>query len=260
MPTLSNTRPKILVVLHQEQSTAGRIGLWLQEQGFELDIRRPRFDDELPCNMNEHAGAIIFGGPMSANDSDAFVKREIDWIGVPLKAGKPFLGICLGAQMLARHLGARVYTHPEGRAEIGYYPVRPTPEGLSVCGEQFPEQVYHWHREGFDLPHCAKILAEGDDFAVQAMRYGQNAVGLQFHPEVTYQMICRWTVKAGDRMGSPGAQPPHLHRQGWHQHDRALARWSRDLLARWAAGFDNRTNAPDVVSIRQHERPVDLVF
>ena len=80
--------------------------------------------------MAEHAAAIIFGGPMSANDGDDFIRREIDWIAVPLRENKPFLGICLGAQMLARHLGGRVFSHPDGHAEVGYYPIRPTESGL----------------------------------------------------------------------------------------------------------------------------------
>ncbi len=252
-------KPRILVVLHQEHSTPGRIGHWLVEHGCTLDIRRPRFDDPLPATMDDHAGAVIFGGPMSANDPDDYVRREIDWIGVPLKARKPFLGICLGAQMLAKHLGAKVYVHPRGRAEIGYYPLRPTDAGLTLSSEPFPGHVYHWHREGFDLATGAELLAEGDDFAVQAMRYGTNALGLQFHPEVTYQMICRWSVLAADRMGAPGAQNAHLHRAGWHQHDPAFGRWSRAMLLNWlkaqpALPVEARP------SIGQHERPVDLVF
>ena len=226
-------RPKLLVVLHQEHSSPGRIGGCLVDQGYELDIRRPRYGDELPSTMDEHAGAVVFGGPMSANDGDDFIKREIDWIGVPLKAGKPFLGICLGAQLMARHLGARVYTHPDGRAEIGYYDVRPTQAGHAACPEAFPTSVYQWHREGFDLPTGATLLAEGEHFAVQAMQCGPNAYGLQFHPDVTYAMICRWIVKAADSMGAPGAQPGHQHRQDWHLHDFALARWCRAFLQSW---------------------------
>ena len=110
---------------------------------------------------------------MSANDEDDFIRREIDWIAVPLKEDKPFLGICLGAQMCARQLGGRVFRHPEGHAEIGYYPIRPTAAGLAVV-EQWPERVYQWHREGFDLPPGAELLAEGDTFEVQAIRYGPS--------------------------------------------------------------------------------------
>src|SRR4029079_15414325 len=94
----------ILIVLHQETSTPGRIGHALRQRGYRLHIPRPRFGDPLPSPLSEHDGAIIFGGPMSANDADEFIRREIDWLRVPLRENHPFLGICLGAQMLAAHL------------------------------------------------------------------------------------------------------------------------------------------------------------
>src|SRR5665647_3200618 len=96
----------VLIVLHQETSSPGRVGNALRALGHPLDIRRPRFGDCLPETLDDHAGAVIFGGPMSANDPDDFVRREIDWIAVPLREQRPFLGICLGAQMLAMQLGA----------------------------------------------------------------------------------------------------------------------------------------------------------
>src|SRR5262249_36476246 len=152
----------------------------LTNRGYKLDIRRPRFGEPLPKTLKEHAGAVIFGGPQSANDRDDFVRREIDWLKVPLKEKKPFLGICLGAQMLAHHLGARVYQHPEGHAEVGYYPIRPTVAGRKMC-TQWPDRVYQWHREGFDLPNGTTLLAEGDSFPVQAFCVGGAAYALQFH-------------------------------------------------------------------------------
>ena len=117
----------VLVVLHQETSTPGRVGNALRALGHRLDIRRPRFGDALPETLDQHAGAVMFGGPMSANDPDAYIRHEIDWIDVPLREQRPFLGICLGAQMLAMHLGAKVAPHPQGVTQIGYYPIRPTP-------------------------------------------------------------------------------------------------------------------------------------
>src|SRR5580692_2701029 len=123
----------VLIILHQETSTPGRIGNALRALGYPLDIRRPRFGDALPQTLAAHAGAVIFGGPMSANDPDDYVRREIDWIAVPLSEQRPFLGICLGAQMLAKHLGARVAPHAKGRVEMGYYPVRPSRAGLKLC-------------------------------------------------------------------------------------------------------------------------------
>ena len=86
----------ILIVLHQEHSTPGRIGHALGQLGFPLDVRRPRFGEALPPTLRDHSAAIIFGGPMSANDDTDFIRRETEWIAVPLKDNKPFLGICLG--------------------------------------------------------------------------------------------------------------------------------------------------------------------
>src|SRR2546430_16610856 len=94
----------ILIVLHQETSTPGRVGYALRQRGYQLDIRRPRFGDPLPASMPEHASAIIFGGPMSANDTDDFIRREIDWLEVLLREKEPYLGICLAASMPAGHL------------------------------------------------------------------------------------------------------------------------------------------------------------
>ena len=231
--TSSNRR--VLIVLHQEDSTPGRIGRLLVEQGCTLDIRRPRFDDPLPQTMEEHAGAIIFGGAMSANDPDEWIKRETDWIGVPLVENKPFLGVCLGGQMLARHLSHRVFNKECGSAEIGYYPIVPTEAGDACFGGRMPRHVYQWHREGFDLPDGATLLAEGDLFPNQAFRYGENAVALQFHPEVTYAMMCRWTTRAYERMQSPNAREPHEHLAGWFQHDREVGLWLDRFLNNWLA-------------------------
>jgi GMP synthase (glutamine-hydrolysing) len=235
---MPRNRPKdpVLIVLHQEHSTPGRVGYLLQRRGYPLDIRRPRFGDPLPDTMAQHAGAVIFGGPMSANDPDDFIKQEIDWLSVPLREEKPYLGLCLGAQMLAKHLGGSVYTHPEGRAEIGYYPLLPTDDGRAFAheaGADWPSHVYHWHREGFHCPSGAKTLATGDDFPTQAIRVGPNAFGLQFHPEVTHAMICRWTVRAAERLALPGAQDRARQIEGRFMYDPHVRLWLDSFLTHW---------------------------
>ena len=224
----------ILTILHQEHSTPGRVGNALQQLGYRLDVRRPRFGDPLPATMAEHAGAIVFGGPMSANDEDDYIRREIDWIGVPLRENKPYLGICLGAQMCARHLGGRVFGHPQGEAEIGYYPIRPTAAGLAVV-PAWPECVYQWHREGFDLPSGTELLAEGDAFEVQAFRHGR-AFALQFHPDVTHATMCRWTTHGHARLDLPGAKPRHSHFADHAVYDFSARAWLDVFLERWIAG------------------------
>jgi GMP synthase (glutamine-hydrolysing) len=233
IPILSRAMPEpILIILHQEHSTPGRVGHSLKRLGYGLDVRRPRFGDPLPETLRGHAAAVVFGGPMSANDEDEFIRREIDWIGaVPLKEDKPFLGICLGAQMCARALGGRVFPHPEGHAEIGYYPIHPTPAGLAVVND-WPEQVYQWHREGFDLPLSAELLAEGDMFEVQAFRYGRT-FALQFHPDVTHAMMHRWTTRGHVRLEMPGAKPRAAHFADREVYDYSARAWLGVFLERW---------------------------
>lgn len=242
----SQIHRRILIILHQKHSTPGRFRQILQAQGCELDCRFPRYGDSLPLTLCDHAGVIVFGGPMSVNDEEAWLRREIDWIGVPLKENAPFLGICLGAQMLARHLGHRVHRHPNGRVEVGYYPIMPTEHGHRICECPFPKHVYQWHREGFDLPCGATLLATGQDFEAQAFRYREKAYGFQFHPEVTFTMLCRWSLLNFERLAEPGARPRHRHIEGWVRHDRAVARWSTAFLRSWLAGdriarFPHRT-------------------
>lgn len=229
MLQLSPQQPsKILVVLHQETSSPGRVGQLLQQAGFELDIRRPPLGHSLPETLAHHAGAVVFGGPMSANDPDEFIRRETDWLAVPLAEEKPLLGICLGAQMLVNHLGGKVRPHPEGTVEIGWYPLEATDEGKALM--DWPSMVYHFHSEGFDLPRDATLLAAGQTYPNQAFRYGKNSWGLQFHAELTRAMMHRWVVHGAHRFDMPGAQKGRDHLHGRLLHDQRLKIWLQNFL------------------------------
>ncbi|MBI1385435.1 MAG: glutamine amidotransferase [Rhizobiales bacterium] len=235
-------RGRVLVILHQEHSTPGRLGWWLRSAGYELDIRKPRFGDALPETLEGHAGAIIFGGPMSANDPDDFVKTEIDWIGVPLAERKPFLGVCLGAQMLAKKLGATVAPDPDGVVECGYYPIEVTETGRALG--DWPCHFYQWHREGFTLPSGARHLAATPAYPNQAISYGPAALGVQFHPEITYVLVNRWTTAAAHRLANPGAKPRHEHFEGHHRHTSRVGAWLDRMMPMWLAGGLEAANAP----------------
>jgi GMP synthase (glutamine-hydrolysing) len=227
---------KVLLILHQGHSTPGRVGAVLDALGARLDIRRPSLDEPLPRTLADHDGVMVFGGPVSANDDHDWIKREIDWLAVPLREQKPLLGICLGAQFLARQLGARVFSYPDCRGEVGYWPITPTPAADRLCAARFPRCVYHWHFDGFDLPRGTQLLARGaKDFPVQAFSFG-DAIGLQFHPEVTYAMMCRWTTRGAERLSRPGAQARQGQLEGWFQHDRGVADWLGAFLPAWLAG------------------------
>mgnify|MGYP001186347216 CR=1 FL=1 len=226
-------RNRVLAVVHQEHSRTGRVGELLGNWGFEVERCCPSLGQDLPPDLAAYSGVVVFGGPMSANDCTTLpgIRRELDWLPKVLETGTPFLGICLGAQLMARTLGGRVDTHPEGRAEIGYYEVTPVAEGCDVFPE--PMHVYQWHREGFDLPPGCTLLARGEHFEHQAYRYGERVFGVQFHPEVTLEMKEIWTVKAAERLKLPGAQPREQHLDLHPVHDPALGAWTERFLRRW---------------------------
>lgn len=252
-------RPTVLIVLHQEHSTPGRVGLALRAMGVRLDIRRPSLDEPLPKTLAAYDGAIVFGGPTSVNDSFDWVRREIDWMEVPLAESKPLLGICLGAQMLARALGARVFGFEDKRSEIGYFPIEPLASGEALCDAPFPRCVYQWHSEGFDIPAGAELLAKGGaDFPNQAYRYGDGAIGLQFHPEVTYHMMCKWTLRGAERLTRPGAQSRPGHLDGWFQHDGRVSAWLQSFLPTWLEGRLGETARPPVSAWRADPEPRKL--
>lgn len=209
----------------------GRVGMVLQQRGFELVACRPPLGDELPQTLEDYAGVVVFGGPMSANDPEEYVKREIDWMQVPLRENVPFLGICLGAQMLSKHLGGEVTGHKDSFAEIGYYPIEPTSEGAALL--DWPKQVYQWHREGFTLPTDATLLASGCEFPNQAYKYGENAYGVQFHSEVSHWMMNRWTTKAWERMQLPGAQTRDQQFDNRLRYDGEVRKWLAEFLDLW---------------------------
>ena len=194
---------KAIIILHQQRSSYGDVGIKLKERGFKIDIKKPSLGDKLPENMNDHDVAIIYGGPMSANDNDDAIKYETDWISTALDSKKPFLGICLGGQMLANNLGGSVQRAHDKSHEIGFFDIIPNEEGLKIFQPQ--KTFFQWHNEGFTVPNSCKILAHGEKFPEQAFQYGK-AYGIQFHPEVNLRMHLAWLYYAAYKLKEPGAQ------------------------------------------------------
>jgi len=152
-------------------------------------------------SLSEISGVVLYGGVMNVDqteehpflaDERAFVRRAVD-------TGVPYLGICLGAQMLARALDHPVV--PAGIREIGFHPLHPTAAAkddplLSVFEDG--DRVFHWHQDTFPLPDGATLLATGDEVPVQAFCYGDAAWGLQFHFEVDRNELDIWLKTAGE--------------------------------------------------------------
>jgi len=188
------------VLQHVPFEGLGSIGPWLEARG--ASVTWTRFH-ESSAVLPDSAGVdflIALGGPMSVNDEAAlpWLVEEKRFIGEFLRAGKPMLGICLGAQLMANMLGARVY--PGSQKEIGWFPI----EGLPVPEDcfAFPNsaEVFHWHGETFDLPSGTVRLARSAVCANQAFQYGPRAIALQFHLETTPESADEITTHCGNEL------------------------------------------------------------
>ncbi len=224
----------VLHVVHQKRPATGRVGRILESMGHASDVRRPRHGDGLPATLNRHAAAIFYGGPMSANDDTDFIRQELQWLERVGASGKPVLGICLGGQLLARALGGAVHPHPLGYCEVGWHRVIPAEGAAPVVPR--PMSFYQWHSEGMELPPAAELLASSPAFPVQAWRL-RNAVGLQFHPEVTEAGMRFWVDRNLERyLGRPGVQSASEQYACHARHTPTVVRWVRTFLASWVAG------------------------
>ena len=144
----------------------------------------------------QSAGMIVLGGPMSANDDTPFLRQQLGSLELALTSNIPILGICLGAQLLAKAAGASVYRNKS--KEIGFFDIDLTKNGQldPVVGKlNQRETVFQWHTDTFDLPHGATRLATSPSTENQAFRVGQSAYGLQYHPEVMPAMIAQWCLE-----------------------------------------------------------------
>lgn len=178
----------------------GCIEPWLLAAGYEVANTAFYLSSELPV-LNEIDLLIVMGGPMSVNDEEEFpwLADEKQFIRNAINAGKPVLGICLGAQLIANALDARVYKNQV--KEIGWFPIEKVGPGNGNCFS-FPRtlDVFHWHGETFDLPEGAHHLARSVSCENQAFQVGACAIGLQFHLETTPESARQMVANCQDEL------------------------------------------------------------
>jgi len=186
---------KLLVLQHVAHELLGTLNPLLKRAGFRIRyVNFARHPDAQP-SLDGYDGLIVLGGPMSVNDTKrlSHLMTELKLIEDAMRREIPVLGICLGAQLIAKTLGADVY--PNTVKEIGWYDVFPTDAASSdplLRELEKTEKLFQWHGETFDIPKSARHLAFSSLCANQAFRYGDKVYGFQFHLEVDEPMIHRW--------------------------------------------------------------------
>jgi GMP synthase (glutamine-hydrolysing) len=220
----------ILCVVHDDGPKDDRASGFLAEAGHEIDWVCPADGEALPPVADGFDAAIVYGGVQSANshDENDYIRRELDWIGEWVARDKPYLGLCLGAQLLAHSLGGKVGAHPEGLHERGFVEIHPTEAGRAVLDR--PLHVYGAHHEGFELPQGGELLFTGGTYPRQGFRFG-----LQFHPECTPTMMVRWLDLDEDRLKKPGVHSRERQMADSTRYDEPMADWFTAFLDRWVA-------------------------
>ncbi len=186
---------KILAFRHVPFEGAGYLASVLAGRGIELEYSDLYARGACVPDIASYAGLIFLGGPMSVNDDLPYLRQERELMVQAIARNQPVMGICLGAQLLAQALGARVYRNRD--KEIGWFDLRFTESAsrdLLFAGLD-SETVFHWHGETFDLPPGAEWLAWSDRCRHQAFKAGKLLYGLQFHLEVTPEMIADWCLQ-----------------------------------------------------------------
>lgn len=198
----------MLIVQHLEPEGPALIATALAERGRAVDVVRVDEGAPLPADLAGHGGLVVMGGPMSAASDDGFPSRmaEVALISDALQRGRPMLGVCLGAQLLAVAAGASIRSG--GEPEIGWGTVQvSTGAGGDALFHGLGRELWvlHWHGETFDLPAGAVHLASSAAYPNQAFRMGASAWGVQFHPEVDEAAVSRFVASFGHEAADPAA-------------------------------------------------------
>ncbi|MEW6489094.1 MAG: gamma-glutamyl-gamma-aminobutyrate hydrolase family protein [Thermodesulfobacteriota bacterium] len=228
---------RVYVIQHIEWEPPGRISEALAGRGVELTPIRVYAGEAVPREMGDAGALVVMGGPMGVYEEaeHPFLREELRLIEDALRRERPILGTCLGSQLLAAALGARV--RPGPRKELGWHEVILTPEGRAdPLWAEAPDvfAALHWHGDVFDLPHGAMRLARSELTETQSFRYGTSAYGLLFHMEVTKPIVQDWVTHFSGELGEAGVSGAevlagarehlaNLHRIG----DACYATWSR---------------------------------
>jgi len=226
----------VVLITHERPRAHDSASDYLEALGYRLEWVCPALGDRLPLIEKRHVGTIVYGGQYSPTETRRFpfMADELAWVRQWLATGRPFLGLGLGAQILAVELGSSLYSHPDGLSEVGFYTIDATDAGRAM----FPPRMHvpEWHFLGFDCPSSATLLATSGYFENQAIRYAENAFGFQFHPELSMNQHEIWLEEKIDMTTIPGAQDLHTQRSLADIYLPQVQDWFIGFLDKWIKG------------------------
>lgn len=224
---------EILLISHHQEVELGIMEIFFKKNNFNINVIKPFDKNIFPSNINNFNGIIILGGAMNAEDTEQFpaLEDEIKWLNKIINLSVPILGICLGAQLIAKSCGAKVKNHKDNIVEVGYKDI------LSpIVSDQkniLPKKVYHWHKQGCSLPVNAKLLAYNSTFEVQSFSIRNKIFGFQFHPEVNESMILNWNEKSKEMLAMTGAENREIQLEDHLKYSNSVKIWFEKFLKDW---------------------------
>jgi len=224
---------RFLILQHLDIEPPALIGDVLEQAGHSLIIVHPGQGDSLPSPAT-FDGIIIMGGPQSANDQSDYIQAELAWLTSVIPTGKPMLGICLGAQLMAKAAGAEIVPAPV--RELGWFPVYYTENtGGDPLFCHMPDGliVFQWHGETFSLTDAMLPVATHPDVPAQAFRLDNGQYGLQFHVEVNAAIIDQWIAAGTSERDCLGIEGVRTLRQGTALHLESMQQYCRQMVQNW---------------------------